>query len=289
MDGRGNMMPIEQMVTVPCDCCGRDDQRLLFIKEGFRHVRCRVCGLVFVNPILADHLRFQKESGTGGLGEVRLTLKEKSWYDREIRKIEPYRACNRVLDVGAGRGWFLAAASEAGWQTWAVEVNQTALVRLAEKKVDRVINESAEDFQVPAGSVDVVRMWDVVEHLRSPRKAINNVYRALRPGGGLLLSTTNFASLSRLVNGPEWVYLNGADHIVLFEPASISRLLGMAGFKGIKVRTRSFKPQRKLYHPEKDLPPPYPLMGLFRNIIHELVRFTKLGHQMIVTAVKSVR
>ncbi len=274
------------MVTVFCDCCGSDDHRLLFVKEGFRHVRCRGCGLVFVNPILADHFHFQKKSGTGEMGDERLTSREEGWYDREVKKLEPFRAGNHLLDVGAGRGWFLAAASKAGWETWAVEVNQSALSCLAEKRVDHVINESAENVQAPAETMDLVRIWDVIEHLRSPRKAINDIYRALRPGGGLLLSTTNFASLSRRVNGPEWVYLNGADHIVLFEPVSIFRLLDEAGFKNIKVRTRSFKPQRKLYHPEKDLPPPYPLMLPFRNIIHELVRFTMLGHQMIVTAAK---
>ncbi|HLA50907.1 MAG TPA: hypothetical protein VJZ92_01470, partial [Thermodesulfobacteriota bacterium] len=36
--------------TVNCNLCGATDERLLFLKDGFRIVRCNSCGLIFVNP-----------------------------------------------------------------------------------------------------------------------------------------------------------------------------------------------------------------------------------------------
>ena len=103
----------------------------------------------------------------------------------------------------------------------------------------------------------------------------------------LLLATTNFASLSRWINGPEWVYLNGSDHIFLFEPATITRLLEEIGFEQVRVRTKSFNLRRKLYHPELELPAKASLLAPFRKIIDETIRLTPYGHQMIVTARKS--
>lgn len=279
-------MKEDHKILIACDLCGSEDHTLLFVKEGFLHVRCRSCGLVFVNPRLTEHLDIQRRSGTGAMGEDQLTPSQTRRLRRELRALEPFRRLNRILEVGAGRGWFLAEASRLGWETWAVEINARALEHLAKRGCNRVIAEPAESFEAPPECVDIVRMWDVIEHLPSPRRAVDNIYRVLRPGGLLRLSTTNFASLSRRLNGPEWVYLNGSDHIFLFEPATVTHLLEQAGFSGIRVRTRSFNMRRKLYHPERELPPSLPLLFPLRKIIDELIRFTRYGHQMIVTAVK---
>jgi len=272
-----------------CDLCGSEDHVVLFVKEGFPHVRCRGCGLVFVNPRLAEHLESQKQSGTGTMGEDNLTGAQVKRLRKELALIKPFRRLNRILEIGAGRGWFLSEASKAGWETWAVEINSDALEHLRSKGIERILVQPAEEFEAEADSMDAVRIWDVIEHLRSPRKAMARIYSVLRPGGHLRLSTTNFASLSRWINGSEWVYLNGADHIFLFEPATITHLLEKTGFSNVSIATRSFNMRRKLYHPERELPVPYPLLTPFRKVIDETIRFTRYGHQMIVTATKPER
>ena len=232
-----------------CDLCFGRDHDLLFLKEGFRHVRCRSCGLVFVSPRLARHLEIQTDSGTGCMGEDSLTLAQENRLRKEVAAIEPFRRLNRMLEVGAGRGWFLSVAAQSGWETWAVEINRDAVQHLRSKGIHRIIVDTAEDFDASAGSMDVVKMWDVIEHLQSPRKALTNIHRVLRPGGLLRLATTNFASLSRWINGPEWVYLNGADHIFLFDPSTISRLLS-----AMRVLRHSY-PDQVLQPEEETLPP----------------------------------
>ncbi len=277
---------MQQEITVKCDLCGSEHHQILFIKEGFRHVRCVDCGMVFVNPRLAEHLNIQTVSGTGCMGEDSISSAQQKRFQNELSKLEPFRHLNSIMEVGAGHGWFLLEAARMGWETWAVEINLGAIKFLELKGISQIVVQSAEECAIPGDSMDVVRMWDVVEHLCSPRKALVNVYRMLRPGGVLRLSTTNFASLSRWINGPEWVYLNGADHIFLFEPLTITRLLEDVGFTGIEIRTRSFNMRRKLYHPEKELPAQYPLLIPLRKLIDATVGLTSYGHQMIVTAVK---
>jgi 2-polyprenyl-3-methyl-5-hydroxy-6-metoxy-1,4-benzoquinol methylase len=241
--------------------------------------------MVFVNPRLAAHLDIQTVSGTGSMGEEILSAAQKRRLKKELIRIEPFRQVNRLLEVGAGRGWFLREAAEMGWETLAIEINSDALSYLADKQVGRIISEPAERFEIDA-PVDVVRMWDVIEHLTSPRKAMENIHRALRPGGLLRLATTNFASLSRWINGPEWVYLNGSDHIFLFEPATIARLLQEGGFSNITIRTRDFNMKRKLYHPERDLPARWVILKPFSKLLDETMCLTDYGHQLIVTAVR---
>ncbi len=275
-----------EMIDVSCDLCGCPDFDLLFEKEGFRHVRCTACSMVYVNPRLKEHTKLQEDSGTGCMGDDYVTPAARRRMGKELRSIEPFRKENRFLEVGAGRGWFIGEAAAAGWETWAVEVNRDAVRHLEQRGISRIIVEPAETFEAPPGSVDVVRFWDVVEHLQSPRSALVNIFRVLRPGGLIRVATTNFASLSRMVNGPEWVYLNGADHIHLFDPDTITLMLHQVGFQDVRIRTRSFNLRRKLYFPERKLPPPRTILIAFRPVIDEAIRFTKYGHQMIVTAVK---
>lgn len=276
------------VISVPCDLCGDWNHDLLFIKEGFRHVRCQTCGMVFVNPRLSEHLAEQAVGGTGAMGDETLTKSQIRRLRREIVLIEGFRKLNRILEVGAGKGWFLSQASKDGWETWAVDINLSAVEALKSRGISQVIRQPAEDLEVPANHFDVARMWDVIEHLQSPKKSLAKMYQALRPGGHLLLATTNFSSLSRWINGPEWVYLNGADHIFLFEPTTIKLLLNGQGFENVTVRTRSFNLRRKLYHPERDLGTRFPVMIPFRKFIDEAIRFTGYGHQMIVAAVKPI-
>ncbi len=276
----------EGMIRVACDLCGGQNHRHLFVKEGFIHVRCQDCGLVFVNPRLQDHIRGQIEGGTGAMGAVHLNAREQRHLDWELKAIEPFRHTGRIRDVGAGSGWFLWAAARAGWETWAVEVNHLALAQLAQRGLSRIIDQPVEAFRAPAQSMDMVRLWEVLEHLQSPKKALGNCFEALRPGGLLRLSTPNYASLSRRISGPQWVYLNGADHINFFEPNTIEKLLMKIGFERIRIRTRAFKPERRCYHPPRHPPPPCRVLYPFRNLIHEFVRFTPFGHEMIVSAVK---
>ncbi len=275
-----------ELVETCCDICGCCKSNPLFTKEGFVHVRCSGCGLVYVNPRLTDHLRGQVYAGTAEMGDENLSAAQINRLLNELKRMERFRKTNRILEIGPGKGWFLEQAKKLGWETWAVEVNLKAIDRLGEIGIYRVLAESADCFNVPEQHFDVVRMWDVIEHLQSPAKALNLFHISLRSGGIIRLSTTNFASLSRMVNGPEWVYINGADHITLFEPRTISLALKRAGFSGIRISTRSFNLRKKLYHPEQELKKAPLLLRPIRKLIDETIRFTRFGHQMIVEATK---
>jgi len=277
---------IEEKVHTTCDLCGAANYDVLFEKEGFRHVCCRDCGLVFVNPHLKFHEQCQRVSGTGAMGEDELSTRQINRICRELAIFGNYRKLNHILEIGPGKGWFLSTAGLLGWETWAVEINNEAIANLVNKGIRRIITSGAEKFEATEGLFDAIRLWDVIEHLESPRACLLRAYTSLRPGGLLRLSTTNFNSLSRMINGPEWVYLNGSDHIVLFDPVTIVKILESVGFRKIQVRTRSFNLRKKLYHPEQELKTAFHPLKPFRKLIDETIGFTNLGHQMIVNAVK---
>ncbi len=276
----------DEWVFVPCNVCNGSDHSEMFNKEGFKHVRCDNCGHVFVNPRLASHVAFQECGGTATMGDMSLTSAQRKRLTKQVKAFEKHRVNNLIVEIGPGMGWFLQTAKDLGWETIGVEVNREIATKLRNMGITQIFSGSMESVELPESQADVVRLWDVIEHLEDPKLALMKCRASMREGGCLQISTTNFASLSRIVNGPEWVYLNGADHIHLFEPKTISDLLLRTGFKDINIRTRSFNLRKKLYHPEKVIHRAPIWLRPFRKIIDELIRFTSYGHQMIVHAIR---
>lgn len=65
--------------------------------------------------------------------------------------------------------------------------------------VDEKILGDIETYPLEPNSYDAVVCWDTVEHLNRPERAIANFAQALRPGGLLVIATTNPYSLKGLL------------------------------------------------------------------------------------------
>lgn len=97
----------------------------------------------------------------------------------------------RLLDAGSGTGWFSKCAMERGAQVTSLDVGMKILGKVAEKCLsDRVVG-SVCDLNLKDGSFNVVLSSEVIEHTPSPRKAVQELCRVLKPGGVLLLTVPN--------------------------------------------------------------------------------------------------
>jgi 2-polyprenyl-3-methyl-5-hydroxy-6-metoxy-1,4-benzoquinol methylase len=89
---------------------------------------------------------------------------------------------------------------------------------------------------VPDGSYDVVVAAEVIEHLENPRAICRELFRLLRPGGHVLLSTPNnesWRSLVALVLRGHFVAFGDTcypAHITALVRQDLDRVLGEAGF-----------------------------------------------------------
>ena len=56
---------------------------------------------------------------------------------------------------------------------------------------DRALEGTAEEIPLPDGSQDLVVCESVLEHVDSPTKSLDEIYRVLAPGGVVFIDTTN--------------------------------------------------------------------------------------------------
>lgn len=102
-----------------------------------------------------------------------------------------------ILDVGCGDGFATAVAQSRnpGHRIAGLDWSAGSLKQASERGV-RVLRGGIDQPGLPiaTGSVDVVIMSELIEHLVDTDFAIEEAHRVLKPGGSLLLSTPNLAA-----------------------------------------------------------------------------------------------
>lgn len=243
--------PVAERQWGPCPLCEADNAEFLFVKNSYRHARCRLCGLVFVNPmptaaeldaIYQNPLYFaNRNEWTYGYNDY---FGEREFYaalfERRVRQCErALGAANgrgrRLLDVGCAAGFLLEVARERGWQVAGVEISRHAASFANERLGGAVRNGTLEQAQFDNDFFDCVVMLDILEHVADPVGLLREAVRVLRPGGLLLLSAPNVRSLSARLAGRRWFHFK-RDHVVLFSERTLLRAIDAVGLDCFDLR-----------------------------------------------------
>ncbi|HEV3053366.1 MAG TPA: methyltransferase domain-containing protein [Solirubrobacteraceae bacterium] len=233
-----------------CDLCGSSDA--LHVLDSARLdgplVRCRRCGLVYVGRRGGDF------TFTGGADADRssaladrvaaLGIVDHAVEDAELRhrlaadreRIERLRrhapATGTLLDVGAATGALLEAAGESFADVEGVEPDPITSEQ-ARAAGHRVRTGTLEDVVAPNGGFDAITMVHTLEHLDSPRRALERARELLAPGGAILIETPTTDCLWFRVAPGRWRQLI-PDHYYFFSRATLTALLASAGLEPIE-------------------------------------------------------
>ncbi len=260
--------------TVFCDLCGSRDFVLKYtarnteFNEPFRLVECTNCSLVYLNPRPTkaeigkyypqenyyayqdldderwDNFRqkvknFILESQPGYSKNWQL-LRSLIWsvFKRSLMIQTPFIPGGRILDVGCGNGYFLKWMKEHGWETYGVEISNSAC-QIAEKNGITVFNGELRGARYPSNYFDVVTMNQVLEHVYSPRAYFREIKRILKPNGLLIACVPNFNSFESHLFGSNWLALEVPRHLYFFTPQTLTALAQSEGFQLEKLHSKS--------------------------------------------------
>ena len=199
-------------------------------------LRCGRCGTAVT---VGEALAAMHESGAYSAGDPRLARAAApllSAFDRQrLSMLSAVVAPPaRLLDAGAGRGRFVAAALAAGYRARGIEPSRRGAIAAA--AIGAPVERAAiEEATVAAGSLDAVTLWHVLEHVEEPGAALARIGSWLRPGGVLLVGVPNLASAQARVGGERWFHLDVPRHRVHFTEAGIDALLRAQGFAPVRA------------------------------------------------------
>ena len=145
----------------------------------------------------------------------------------------------RLLDVGCAGGELAALLATRGWRVHGAEAEH-ALARAARARgVDaREVDLDRAPLPWSDGAFDAVVAAEVIEHVIDTDHLLAEIARVLRPGGALVITTPNLASLEnrlRLLLGryPMWmdVGVEGAGHLRYYTPRMLRHQLARHGLR----------------------------------------------------------
>lgn len=254
----------EQRITQLCDLCGGNEARFVLATPRLDGplVRCRGCGLLYV--IVAQSARVGEMNGAPSADrsptESLLAADEMrrlSALARELALVEPqveeseghwremtaaerladlrrFVAGGRLLEIGCATGEMLAAANSS-FAVTGVEAD-AASSNVARACGLECVSGTLFDARFPDEHFDVAALYHVIEHLPSPRRALDELHRILRPGGWLVIETPNIATPWFRLLGARWRQFI-PDHCFFFAPETLRRLLTETGFETRELRT----------------------------------------------------
>jgi SAM-dependent methyltransferase len=171
---------------------------------------------------------------------------------RQAQYLPLFAGRGDVLDVGCGRGEFLALLRDAGVAARGVDSDPAMQRHCTEKGLDVVCNDALDHLEsLPDQSLGGIFCAQMIEHLGTHDllRFIDLARRRLRPGGILLAETLNPESLLVLYR---WLWVD-LTHQRLVHPESLRALLAASGFHDVTIRYVP-PPHGALHIPALDVP-----------------------------------
>ncbi|MEO8500085.1 MAG: methyltransferase domain-containing protein, partial [Vicinamibacteria bacterium] len=175
-----------------------------------------------------------------------------------------------VLDLGCGRGEFLAALAKAGLLGRGVESNASAVAAGQAAGLDVVRGDLVHFLKaMETASVGGVFAAQVAEHLPPPvlQSLLVEAHRVLKRGGRLILETVNPRSVTGLLE----VFNRDLTHEKPLHPETLSFLASSAGFIDVRVEMLSpVEPLSKLRRLEASSNTPAAVVEAFNENVDRL-------------------
>jgi len=201
-------------------------------------VKCSNCNFVFSEWIpskqeLVDYYAsdYDRTSYFSPITEKR--------YNQLLDDFEKYKSTGRILDIGAGCGFFLKTAQKRGWEVYGTEIDSSAVANCIDPNIKMSFGDiNTIDF--PENYFDVVVHIEVIEHINNPNEYVSEIYKILRPGGITYLTTPNFNAIHRYRLKGKYDIISYPNHLCYYTTKTIKDLFNSHKLKPIKVKTTGY-------------------------------------------------
>ena len=148
--------------------------------------------------------------------------------------IPMFKKNGKILEIGCSNGFYLNNLKKLGWIVKGLELNENA-VNYAKKRFN--LDVENEDFITYKANTlyDTIYLNMVLEHLESPKEALEKCYSLLKFNGKLILKIPDFSGFERRIYKKYAYTLHLPYHLFHFTPFSIKNYLKVIKFRKIKI------------------------------------------------------
>lgn len=228
--------------SIPCNLCGGTQIGEIADRDRdgapLRTVMCRDCGLVWTDPRPDDAANrqfyahdYRVSYKAAPTPRLKHAFRETRRAIARFRRIESLlQPASRVLDVGAGAGFFPYVLQSRGVDVQGIEPN-AGFGRWGRETLGvRVQSGFLQDFDFTGQPFDLITLNHVLEHLPDPGAALATLRSWLKPEGFLVIEVPN---IEADWHAPEKRFHIG--HLYNFNPTNLLRLASVQGLAPMNV------------------------------------------------------
>ncbi len=197
-----------------------------------------------------------------------------------------FASATDVIDLGCGRGEFLAALRAAGVRARGVDTNSEMVAVARERGLDVTTGDALGYVAALADeSVGGVIATQVVEHMEPTylMRLLDSLSRTLRPGAPIVLETINPACWYAFFSS----YIRDPTHVRPVHPETLQYLLHASGFERVEIRYREPLPDdmklKTIGLPENIRLSNEPLAAAIAGVAHALNKNAVILNDLIFT------
>jgi 2-polyprenyl-3-methyl-5-hydroxy-6-metoxy-1,4-benzoquinol methylase len=235
--------------VIGCSLCGERRVRALFyVRPGraarrrYHVVLCARCGFLYRHPGIRPE-RLGDLYGSGQYGTFltgHYSARRRRRYRLVMNAFWPLFERGdgrRLLDFGSGAGLFLELAHRRGFDCYGVDLAPDAVeyARTRPGGANSFYGSPRDVPEIAAGGFHVITLWSVLAHLATPVEDLSMLRGLLTDDGVLLVLTVNANSLELKAQRARWGGFT-PNHLKIFAPSTLSRLLQLAGFAAVAFR-----------------------------------------------------
>lgn len=219
--------------------------------EHFELVRCTQCDLTRIAPPLADDkLAAYYAADYYGQSTIKKFTLPIEYLVRFSNQLRARKLINllpaaltddptnsAILDIGCGRGYFIQAMHQHGFNCFGTEIPAFPLPTSTPRMTFK--HEPLQTLGLPQASCAAISIWHVLEHTSDPLLVIKQASELLKPGGILAIAVPNFGSYQRRLFGHHWFHLDLPRHLFHFNEKSLLTLLERNNLHVVSIQTNA--------------------------------------------------
>jgi SAM-dependent methyltransferase len=224
-------------MQLSCPACGQATaHRVLYSKNGCDILQCAACGLGRAQAngfdagayYTGDYFSGGHADGYVDYRGVEAVLRRE--FARTVDFIRKHCTGGRLLEIGCAYGFFLQEARRF-FDVAGIEIAEDAAAYCRQRGLRVVAGAADERNLAQFGTMDVIVLLDVVEHLPNPGETLALCERHLNPGGIIVITTGDFGSLYARISGARWRLMTPPQHLWYFTRDSMQRLSQAIGMQ----------------------------------------------------------
>lgn len=225
-----------------CPNCSSFNTKVIHREERYNLLHCKKCDLIY---LISVNKKSKHTYNDNYFTEEYKTQYGKSYEDdkeniraigkKRLEIIKKYKSKGRILDFGAGLGFFTELCEEEGYKTISIDVSEYAINYIKESLGQEAICSDQNYFEKNDESFDIISSYYVIEHIKDFEKLIFMFTKHLNDNGVIALATPNKNGISIKKRFSQYIKKHPIDHYRIFSPKLLKNILKKYGYKKIKI------------------------------------------------------